>query len=53
MCFVETGHGRATTIRFDYDHAPSSPRPARIWHWGKALMNMAYWHTVPQGRVPE
>ena len=53
MCFLETGRGRATTIRFDYDHQPVSPAPARVWHWGKALFNKTYWHTVPQGRLPE
>lgn len=53
MCFLETGRGKATTIRFDYAHQPVSPRPSRIWHWGKALFNKAYWHTVPQGRLPE
>jgi len=52
MCFLETGKGQATTIRFDYDHPPTSPTPARRWHWAKALFNKTYWHTVPQGRVP-
>jgi sulfide:quinone oxidoreductase len=52
MCFLETGHGQATTIQFDYDHPPVSPTPARRWHWAKALFNKTYWHTVPQGRLP-
>jgi len=52
MCFLETGQGQATTIRFDYDHGPVSPSPARRWHWAKALFNKTYWHTVPQGRLP-
>jgi sulfide:quinone oxidoreductase len=52
MCFLETGQGQATTIRFDYTHPPVSPNPARLWHWAKALFNMTYWHTVPQGRLP-
>jgi sulfide:quinone oxidoreductase len=51
MCFLETGQGQATTIRFDYDHPPVSPSPARRWHWAKALFNKTYWHTVPQGRI--
>jgi len=51
-CFLETGHGEATTIQFDYDHPPVSPTPARRWHWAKALFNKTYWHTVPQGRLP-
>lgn len=51
MCFLETGRGEATTIRFDYDHPPTSPTPARRWHWAKALFNKTYWYTVPQGRL--
>jgi sulfide:quinone oxidoreductase len=51
MCFLETGRGQATTIRFDYDHPPVSPNPSRFWHLAKALFNKTYWHTVPQGRV--
>jgi sulfide:quinone oxidoreductase len=51
MCFLETGHGEATTISFDYDHPPKSPAPARRWHWAKALFNKTYWHTVPLGRL--
>jgi sulfide:quinone oxidoreductase len=51
MCFLETGRGEATTIRFDYDHPPVSPAPARRWHWAKALFNKTYWHTVPLGRL--
>jgi sulfide:quinone oxidoreductase len=51
MCFLETGRGEATTISFDYDHPPTSPTPARRWHWAKALFNKTYWHTVPQGRL--
>lgn len=53
MCFLETGRGKATTIRFDYTHDPVSPQPSRVWHWGKALFNKTYWHTVPQGRLPD
>jgi sulfide:quinone oxidoreductase len=51
MCFLETGQGQATTIRFDYDHPPVSPMPSRLWHWAKLLFNKTYWHTVPQGRL--
>jgi sulfide:quinone oxidoreductase len=51
MCFLETGRGQATTIRFDYTHPPVSPNPSRFWHMAKALFNKTYWHTVPQGRV--
>lgn len=51
MCFLETGHHQATTIRFDYDHPPVSPRPSPVWHLAKWAFNRAYWVTVPQGRV--
>ena len=51
MCFLETGRGQATTIRFDYAHPPVSPMPSRLWHWAKVIFNKTYWHTVPQGRV--
>ncbi|HET7465277.1 MAG TPA: FAD/NAD(P)-binding oxidoreductase [Candidatus Dormibacteraeota bacterium] len=51
MCFLETGHGQATTIQFDYDHPPVSPSPSHFWHWAKTLFNKSYWHTVPLGRV--
>lgn len=51
MCFLETGHRQATTIRFDYDHPPVSPQPSQLWHFAKWAFNRAYWVTVPQGRV--
>jgi sulfide:quinone oxidoreductase len=51
MCFLETGHSQATTIRFDYDHPPVSPKPSLLWHYAKWVFNRVYWVTVPQGRV--
>ncbi|HET8567650.1 MAG TPA: FAD/NAD(P)-binding oxidoreductase [Candidatus Limnocylindria bacterium] len=51
MCFLETGGGRATSLRFDYAHPPVPPRPSRLWHWAKWIFNRAYWVTVPQGRI--
>jgi len=51
MCFLETGGGRATSLRFDYAHPPVPPQPSRLWHWAKWVFNRAYWVTVPQGRV--
>ena len=51
MCFLETGGGRATSLRFDYAHPPVPPKPSRIWHWAKWIFNRAYWVTVPPGRV--
>lgn len=53
MCFLETGGGKATALRFDYEHPPVPPRPSRRWHAAKWLFNRLYWNTVPQGRIPE
>jgi sulfide:quinone oxidoreductase len=53
MCFLETGDGKATALRFDYGHPPVPPEPNRAWHVAKWLFNRLYWETVPQGRLPE
>ncbi len=53
MCFLETGGGRATVLRFAYDHPPAPPQPNRIWHAAKWMFNRLYWETIPQGRIPE
>lgn len=53
MCFVETGGGKATALRFDYENPPQPPQPSRFWHAGKWLFNRLYWETIPQGRLPE
>jgi sulfide:quinone oxidoreductase len=53
MCFLETGGGRATALRFDYEHPPVPPTPSRGWHLAKWLFNRVYWETVPKGRIPE
>jgi sulfide:quinone oxidoreductase len=53
MCFLETGGGKATVLRFDYEHPPAPPRPASTWHWAKWMFNRLYWETVPKGRIPE
>lgn len=53
MCFLETGDGKATALRFDYEHPPVPPQPSRAWHMAKWIFNRAYWETVPQGRLPE
>ncbi len=53
LCFLETGNGRATVLRFDYEHPPMPPRPGRAWHVAKWMFNRLYWETVPQGRIPE
>jgi sulfide:quinone oxidoreductase len=51
MCFLETGHGQATALNFDYDHPPQPPRPSRIHHYEKMLFNKTYWYIVPRGLV--
>jgi sulfide:quinone oxidoreductase len=51
--FLETGNGKATALRFDYEHPPVPPEPNRAWHMAKWIFNRAYWETVPQGRLPE
>ncbi|HTG46310.1 MAG TPA: FAD/NAD(P)-binding oxidoreductase [Actinomycetota bacterium] len=53
MCFLETGGGKATVLRFDYEHPPVPPEPNRAWHMAKWIFNRAYWETVPQGRLPD
>jgi sulfide:quinone oxidoreductase len=53
MCFLETGDGKATALRFDYEHPPTPPQPSRAWHIAKWVFNRAYWETVPKGRLPE
>jgi sulfide:quinone oxidoreductase len=53
MCFLETGDGRATALRFDYAHPPVPPAPSRAWHAAKWAFNRLYWATVPHGRIPE
>ncbi|HEX3300783.1 MAG TPA: FAD/NAD(P)-binding oxidoreductase [Actinomycetota bacterium] len=53
MCFLETGDGKATSLRFDYEHPPIPPQPNRAWHVAKWLFNRLYWETVPHGRLPE
>ncbi len=51
MCFLETGHSRATQLVFDYEHPPHPPRPSLYYHMEKALFNRAYYMIVPQGHV--
>jgi len=51
MCFLETGHGQASQLSFDYHHAPRPPKPNHLYHYEKALFNHAYWYLVPPGRV--
>lgn len=50
-CFLETGHGQATFLSFDYEHPPKPPRPRRLWHLEKAALNTFYWQLIPPARV--
>lgn len=50
-CFLETGHGQATFLWFDYEHPPKPPKPRRLWHLEKAALNTFYWQLIPPARV--
>ena len=50
-CFLETGHGQATFLWFDYEHPPKPPKPRRLWHLEKAALNTLYWQLIPPARV--
>jgi sulfide:quinone oxidoreductase len=50
-CFLETGHGQATFLWFDYEHPPRPPRPRRMWHLEKAALNALYWQLIPPARI--
>jgi len=60
-CFIETGHGKALLIDFNYDpeplpgHYPSRLglpllRPSRLNHLGKLAFEQFYWHSLLPGR---
>lgn len=62
-CFVETGHGKAMLLDFNYDVEPlpgtfplpvAGPftllRESRRDHWGKLAFRWAYWHLLLRGR---
>lgn len=51
MCFLETGEGRATLLRFDYQHPPRPAPPNRAAFALKRMFNRAYWALVPTARV--
>lgn len=50
-CFLETGHGQATFLWFDYEHPPVPPKTRRLWHLEKAALNTLYWQLIPPARV--
>jgi sulfide:quinone oxidoreductase len=62
-CFIETGHGKATLIDFNYDTEPlpgKFPFPVvgplgllkqtRANHYGKMLFKWVYWHLLLTGK---
>jgi sulfide:quinone oxidoreductase len=50
-CFLETGHGQASFLWFNYDHPPRPPHPSRLWHLEKAALNRFYWQAIPPALV--
>jgi sulfide:quinone oxidoreductase len=62
-CFVESGHGKALLIDFNYDTQPLPGRyplpvagpfrllgEAAVNHWGKLAFRWMYWHLLLPGR---
>lgn len=62
-CFIESGHGKALLIDFNYDTEPlpgTYPLPgigpmrllreSRLNHWGKLAFRHLYWHMLLPGR---
>jgi sulfide:quinone oxidoreductase len=62
-CFIESGHGKAFLIDFNYEHEPMTgtfPFPfvgpfsllkeSKINHLGKLLFKWTYWNLLLQGR---
>ncbi|MFN8340734.1 MAG: FAD/NAD(P)-binding oxidoreductase [Cyclobacteriaceae bacterium] len=62
-CFIETGHGKAALIDFNYDTEPlpgKFPWPVigpmgllkvnRANHWGKLAFRWVYWHMLLTGK---
>jgi sulfide:quinone oxidoreductase len=51
LCFLETGHGEASQLVFDFEHPPRPPAPSQFYHYEKMLFNKVYWYIVPRGIV--
>ncbi len=51
LCFLETGHGQASQLVFDFAHPPQPPAPSHFYHYEKMLFNKVYWYIVPRGIV--
>ncbi|HSG78191.1 MAG TPA: FAD-dependent oxidoreductase [Acidimicrobiia bacterium] len=50
VCLFETGRGRASILRLDYESAPRVRRPSRLGKLATWAFHRAYWLGVPQGR---
>jgi sulfide:quinone oxidoreductase len=51
LCFLETGHGQASQLVFDFNKPPEPPSPNHFYHYEKLLFNKVYWYIVPRGIV--
>lgn len=51
MCFLETGHGKASLLDFDYSRPPKVAEPSAVVHYQKLAFNKAYWYLVPTGVI--
>jgi sulfide:quinone oxidoreductase len=51
LCFLETGHGQASQLVFDFSKPPEPPAPNHFYHYEKLLFNKVYWYIVPRGIV--
>lgn len=51
LCFLETGHGQASQLVFDFANPPKPPAPNHFYHYEKMLFNKIYWYVVPRGIV--
>lgn len=51
LCFLETGHGQASQLVFDFKNPPKPPDPSHFYHYEKMLFNRVYWYIVPRGIV--
>ncbi|GEM85779.1 NAD(P)/FAD-dependent oxidoreductase [Meiothermus granaticius] len=51
MCFLETGHNKASLLDFTYERPPQPAAPSTLVHFEKIAFNKAYWYLVPTGVV--
>ncbi|MEZ4495360.1 MAG: hypothetical protein R2845_00955 [Thermomicrobiales bacterium] len=43
---LETGHGQASQLVFDFNKPPEPPDPNHFYHYEKLLFNKVYWYIV-------